>query len=685
MLKPKTYYIDYAQENQVQARAKSGAYIDKDFHPFLYVEAGKEAELAIRLAESRNMLYKTETVKMRTFWQNVPLNLVKIYTKSPIQVKQLAEELERRTDPNTKKTRPQKATIFASDINYLLNYLIHQKHKIYEDIQTLRGVCIDVELVNEGTHVPRAGEGTIIIGGADQYDIARNLYRDCYRSEIVIGHNLSLDYQEPIIIKHKDQIKIIPIGKFVEQAGEKPEEYEACAVDWTTGKTKWYPITRTYKHKSPDTLIEIETEDGRKIRVTPYHSLFTLKNGEIISIPTDRLEIGDHIVVPTRLPETAISKSTTPEKAELLGYYTAEGTKGTWSPIIVNKDPKLIAHAEALVKSIGLSPYTYKYKNGMIHLHIGGKRAKDMIKASKCHDPDGQKRIPPEIFTATRRAKLAYLRGYTRGDGCEYKKKYGTRITHKIIWQTVSKNLANDLAYLLLTLGCNPTIHTRKPKENHKINGQAINQQLQYTITIEKREDLEKLDPILEKTKITNSPYRRSSPPNIIPTKESRLKEWWHQTPIKKNGNTHRLLEHNKRAGRQWLKKIIEKYNLAPETLPHAAKLFYNGDIGFSRITRIRRVKPTTEYVYDISTPNAENFVAGTGGIIAHNSFDWEHISARISEAGKFTTHRKNYSSFMRGAEIAYPRTCFFDTIFAAGIAIPRIASRQLEMLCLNT
>jgi len=41
MLRPKTYYIDYARGNWVQARKQHEAYIDKDFHPFFYVEQGK--------------------------------------------------------------------------------------------------------------------------------------------------------------------------------------------------------------------------------------------------------------------------------------------------------------------------------------------------------------------------------------------------------------------------------------------------------------------------------------------------------------------------------------------------------------------------------------------------------------------------------------------------------------------
>lgn len=215
MLRPGTYHINYGRGNEITARSTSGGYTDKSFHPFLYVEKGNGDQIATRIAENLNALYKTETATMKTFWQGITLELVKIYTHSPIQVKKIAEELEAHINPNGKQI-PQRANVFASDINYLLNYLIHQEHGMYEEIKTLQGVCIDIELLHKGGGVPEPGKGEIVVGGTrkieadfekytieptdeyqaytgDDLDIARKLYQDCFRSQFIVGHNLSFD------------------------------------------------------------------------------------------------------------------------------------------------------------------------------------------------------------------------------------------------------------------------------------------------------------------------------------------------------------------------------------------------------------------------------------------------------------------------------------------------------------
>jgi len=218
VLEPGTYYINYGRGNEVEARSLRGAYVDKSFRPFFYVEKdGRGDKLALRMAEDADAYSGAETVQMRTFWQQVLLTLTKIYTRSPIQVKQIATQLEPHEDLNTKKLMPRRATVFAADINYLLNYLVHQEHRMYEGVETLKGTCIDIELTHTGAKVPRPGEGKIIVGGTrkieanfqtytiepiDEYqpytgddpDIAKGILQDCFRSQIVIGHNLSFDW-----------------------------------------------------------------------------------------------------------------------------------------------------------------------------------------------------------------------------------------------------------------------------------------------------------------------------------------------------------------------------------------------------------------------------------------------------------------------------------------------------------
>ena len=58
-----------------------------------------------------------------------------------------------------------------------------------------------------------------------------------------------------------------------------------------------------------------------------------------------------------------------------------------------------------------------------------------------------------------------------------------------------------------------------------------------------------------------------------------------------------------------------------------------NSDIYWDKVIEIRECEENPEYVYDISVPECENFIAGTGGIFAHNSE--ENIRKIFEEAEK--------------------------------------------------
>ena len=57
---------------------------------------------------------------------------------------------------------------------------------------------------------------------------------------------------------------------------------------------------------------------------------------------------------------------------------------------------------------------------------------------------------------------------------------------------------------------------------------------------------------------------------------------------------------------------------------------FTYSDIGFLEVRDIDVVDPSSEYVYDLSVEDNENFFAGFGWVLAHNSsfgFGLEHIA----------------------------------------------------------
>jgi len=49
-------------------------------------------------------------------------------------------------------------------------------------------------------------------------------------------------------------------------------------------------------------------------------------------------------------------------------------------------------------------------------------------------------------------------------------------------------------------------------------------------------------------------------------------------------------------------------------------KVLQESHLGFYEVQKIEEVSPTSEFVYDVSVPNAENFLGGFGGLFCHNT-----------------------------------------------------------------
>ena len=58
------------------------------------------------------------------------------------------------------------------------------------------------------------------------------------------------------------------------------------------------------KHPKRSQLIRLTTKTGREVIVTPDHSVFTHVNFKIAAINTDKLKVGDPIIIPSKLPNS---------------------------------------------------------------------------------------------------------------------------------------------------------------------------------------------------------------------------------------------------------------------------------------------------------------------------------------------------------------------------------------------
>jgi len=131
----------------------------------------------------------------------------------------------------------------------------------------------------------------------------------------------SVTYHTPVVIKENKEIKILPIGKLINELFRKNSQFiekslrgeteflrkgfeiEVLSFDPKDLKLKFQPVFSLIRHKVNSEIYKITLQNNRQIEITPYHSLFTLKNGQVVPIKGTEIKIGTPIVVPKTWPE----------------------------------------------------------------------------------------------------------------------------------------------------------------------------------------------------------------------------------------------------------------------------------------------------------------------------------------------------------------------------------------------
>jgi DNA polymerase elongation subunit (family B) len=151
----------------------------------------------------------------------------------------------------------------------------------------------------------------------------------------------------------------------------------------------------------------------------------------------------------------------TEDLAELMGWYVAEGTTGIYNGKIYTAMTQ--KRGNNLNRIMELCSIVAKYTHGFDpHAALGDRESDTMrvgldnvffhhlFNASGCGSNSFSKRIPPEILSAPKNIKVAFLRGYFTGDGAWQGKH--------VAFTTVNDGLRDDLFVIGKQLGYIVTI-----------------------------------------------------------------------------------------------------------------------------------------------------------------------------------------------------------------------------------
>jgi DNA-directed RNA polymerase subunit A" len=481
---------------------------------------------------------------------------------------------------------------------------------------------------------------------------------------------MSLPYEEKILIKENGIIYPVEIGKFVDSLLNKfkscvkiegnteildlPENLNIYVYSLDNDeKLKAKRIKAVIRHESPKKLLEIKTSSGRKIIATDHHSFVIRKDNCIIPVAGSLLKVNDRIPVIKNLPENCIStisitslmpenliikndyayhyvahSKDLPDELELdfllgwfIGAYLSEGSCTNSFVCISNTSEEFNALVRRFAEKFCLTLNEYDNFRGFSRGHdirINSTLLSRFLRKS-CGDSSKNKKVPFFAFSAKEEFLKGLLQAYFDGNGSITIDKKGIRASSE------SKELLDGIALLLSRFGifCNKSDDNKAiwiPYQYASIFCKKIGSSIR-----ERNEMLRKLSEKYEKTK------RRTEIIDMIPGIGNKLLEI-----AKKLKYPTRYVNNftkRQRIGRATLEKYInlfeeiakkKRINIANEI--KVLKKALDSDVVWDRIEKISHVPSKSKYVYDISVDGLETF-ATFSGIITHNTMRTYHFA----------------------------------------------------------
>jgi len=260
---------------------------------------------------------------------------------------------------------------------------------------------------------------------------------------------------------------------------------------------------------------------------------------------------------------------------ELLGFWVADGSCSPRNGIRLAMGPNnqhLIDRYRVAFESVfGISGKHSQYENRVDEVKLVNRVAALVWQTVLGCDSTtaATKTVPDIVFNTSREGQRAFLRGYLLGDG--------TVNNGAVSWTTTSRDLASGVLYLLSAQGVVAS-HTVLSADSLPSDGiETVTDP--HTVSVSAREDLD------------------------------RLRDVWQPHPK--------------------ADQLREKVETSDENRGAKQYESISDDLIALEVRRVEQVDPTGEYVYDFSVENDENFVAGVGGLCAHNTdadVDGAHI-----------------------------------------------------------
>ena len=388
-----------------------------------------------------------------------------------------------------------------------------------------------------------------------------------------VGESITGD--EIVLAKVNGKLKVLTAEELY-NAWMNGEEIEIPCIRFESDEVVFSRLERVARHVRKTPIYEIRTKTGRSVKVTADHSIFTVRNGEIVPIKTSELKKGDYVLIPQYLPELHEDElegvRINEDLALLIGLYIAEGSMNKGKVRIHTRDEEIIEKLNEICERLGLEgkyyddgSYHIKGLEFFEHFGVGAKN----------------KRLG-EALSLRRDLLAKVLQGYFSGDGSFYLKDHERSAFIEAV--TTSKQLANELLVALQRFGIVASLKVRKNRCGN----------YEYRILIGRTEFI----------RIFAEEIGFIQKGKMVRINEFLMSRRWTR------GKTDVPAE------------LVSCSGYAVDVLSDrvALKLGYKVKaLFFDRVSSIRKLNREDEFVYDlVEVVEGSNFIAG--GIVVHNS-----------------------------------------------------------------
>ena len=519
----------------------------------------------------------------------------------------------------------------------------------------------------------------------------------------VTGSGKSIGYDDPIyLVEHRlgvSSAKVVKAGPFIDalmlgQGLESPRAgtdryacadaaYSTVAFDPVRGATGTFPVRAFLRHEAPAEMFRLTTRCGRSITLTGDHNLWVLRDGMPTLIRTVDARTSDYLPAPL-----AVDCTEDLQELDVLPYLqdtglfvqaeepiracVASGGRGQFEATgacVTGKKPACGLPARLPLSDAVLALLGYYIAEGNWQPirpsseHEVSSIALTTLLGKVSGNETGWKRLPDFWPRLSKRSLGILLRAYFDGDGT-------VGMNGEVTATTKSTELASDLGYALKRFGIHARLRQvfkRATNSAHLgdyyvtvvISGQGPLRSYERDIGFDHPEKRSKLERFLGGTENTNV--------DVIPLPMRSLEALRNGLGLTQQqlaelagcskGMVRSLERGRRRPSRSLLRRLLDTLATRSHQLTVTSVHWWSEwrtlrGLALVQWMRIRNVRPIPyrhPYVYDLSVPGPETFLAGNGGAFVHNTFSIASVIDRVQRPTLVLAHNKTLAAQLYG------------------------------------